>query len=161
MMRRGYFTAAFGILCAAILVFGLSGFVEAQTAQTDQESDSACTSGRSFLCVPKLPDISGTYTGTLTDAVSGNGTITLSLEQKERHLTGLWSVTYANGQGNSGSLTGTVSKSAVRAKLLTRIPDCFYHALVTISSNGFQGTFVDSARCPEEDSGSFTIPRNH
>ena len=83
----------------------------------------------------------------------------MTIQQKRTHITGIWSTSYPNGDGNSGTLTGTVSKTAVRAKLTTRLAHCFYTVLVSIQRGSFQGTFTDSPRCPQEDSGSLTIPR--
>jgi hypothetical protein len=145
------------IFLTAILVLVFSEFA---LAQEDQVPEAGCTQHRSFLQCSKIPDISGSYTGSLTDADSGRGTITLTIEQKGTHITGVWGTSYPNGEGNSGALTGTVSKKAVHAKLTTRIAHCFYTVLVSIGADSFQGTFVDSRRCPEEDSGSLTIPRS-
>ena len=159
MARRVGLVGWWGMFFAAAAIPGFGGLT---LAQENQLSDASCqpTQNRSFLQCGRIPDISGNYTGSLTDADSGRGTITLTIEQKGTHITGLWGTSYPNGEGNSGALTGTVSKKAVHAKLTTRIAHCFYTVLVSIGPDSFQGTFADSRRCPVEDSGTFTIPRS-
>lgn len=129
-------------------------------AEAGSFPETGCTQNRSFLECSKIPDVAGSYTGTLQDADSGPGTITLTIAQKGNHITGVWGTSYPNGEGNGGRLTGTVSRTSVHAKLTTPFAHCFYTVLVSISVDRFQGTFADNRRCPEEDGGSFTIPRS-
>ena len=125
----------------------------------EQLPEVDCNVGAAIACKGKIPDISGTYTGAVQDAISGSGTISLGIEQRKKRITGIWDTSYPNGTGASGSLTGTVSKTSIKAKLTTRYRNCFYHVLVSIHPDSFRGTFVDTRRCPAEDSGSFIIKR--
>jgi hypothetical protein len=150
MARVREFVASLRLFFAAILIVSFSSIAIAQETQPE-----VC----GVKCGPGIPSIAGTYTGSLTDADSGQGTISLTIQQKKKHISGIWSTSYPNGQGNSGTLTGTVSQKALHAKLTTQLKHCFYTALVSISVTTFRGTFANSPRCPQEDSGHFTIPR--
>lgn len=156
MSKRVWFVVCSGLFSAILL----SGFNRFALAQTGEFTRAACNQNKvnqNGSCA-KIPNLSGSYTGSLTDADSGAGTITLSIQQKGTHITGIWGTSYPNGESNGGTLTGTVSKKAARVKLTTPLPRCFYTVLVSIGTDSLQGTFVDSRHCPEEDSGSFTLP---
>lgn len=158
MARRHELVAKPGLVLALVLLLGFGGIARAQ----ESEPDAACqpTQNRSFLKCSKIPDVAGLYNGTLVDALSGPGTIALNIQQDGKKITGFWNTFYPNNTTAGGPLTGTVSKTAIRAKLTTDYNRCFYHVVVSIRPDEFRGTFVTTRGCPEEDSGSFTIPRN-
>ena len=146
------------VLCMAIVMPCWTGIARSE------DGDSGAAKCRSIVgaevCESKIPDVSGTYSGTINDAIGGAGSITVSVEQKGRSLTGLWSTSYPHAAGLSGTLTGTVSKTAIEAKLTTPYARCFYHVIATIGAASFAGTFSDTRHCPEDDSGSFTLNRS-
>ncbi|MGO9606431.1 MAG: hypothetical protein ACLQAT_24080 [Candidatus Binataceae bacterium] len=109
------------------------------------------------ICI-EIPDVAGTYTGAIDDSVGGQGTLNLTVEQNGKHITGVWSTTYPEPgyEGLSGTLTGTVSTTDIRATLKSTIRRCHYLAIATIASTSFQGTFT-GIHCPEDDSGTFVI----
>ncbi len=111
-----------------------------------------------FLCVSTIPDVAGTYAGTIDDSAGGQGTLSLTVEQNGKQITGVWSTAYSEPgfEGLSGTLTGTVSKTGIRATLKSTIRRCHYLAIATIASTSFQGTFT-GIHCPEDDSGTFVI----
>jgi hypothetical protein len=150
MSRGRNFVASLGWFFAAILIVGFSATAIAQEIQPD-----VC----GVKCGPRIPIIAGSYTGSFNDADSGQGTISMTIQQKGKHITGIWGISYQDGQGNGGTLNGTVSKKAVHAKLTTQVKHCFYTVLISISASSFDGTYANNRRCPEEDSGHFTIPR--
>ena len=97
MFRSTLWRAA---VVVAVLSLGLAGPSHAQEAP-QSESAAKCdsigvTQNRSFLqiCASKIPDVSGNYTGVVNDAFSGQGTITLSVQQKQKKITGLWSTSF-------------------------------------------------------------------
>ena len=73
---------------------------------------SACKS--SSPTAPPMPNTSGTWTGTVNDALMGQGTVRLTITQSDSTIAGTWATTYATvTNNNGGSLTGSVNTSSV------------------------------------------------
>jgi len=165
MSRKRRLTVALVLLCAVALILGVGGSSRAQDdddAVLAPDGDAArCHSiAGARICAPTIPNVAGTYAGAIDDSVGGQGTLNLTVEQNGQHITGVWSTTYPEPgfEGLSGTLTGTVSKTAIRATLKSTIRRCHYLAIATIASTSFQGTFT-GIHCPEDDSGSFVIDK--
>ena len=119
---------------------------------------SAC--GSSSSTAPAAPNTSGTWTGTVNDALMGQGTVRLTITQSDSTIAGTWATTYANvTTNNSGSLTGSVNNANVTATLIPTIPTtCPFHATATLSGNAMSGTYT-AFNCAVAVSGSISVSK--
>jgi len=119
---------------------------------------SAC--GSSSPTTPAAPNTSGTWTGTVTDAVMGQGTVRLTITQSGSSLAGTWATTYANvTANNSGTLTGAVNNATVTATLIPTIPtSCPFNATATQNGNAMSGTYT-AFNCAMAVSGSISVSK--
>jgi hypothetical protein len=92
------------VIGAAIAMFAI-GQIAASTAwaQDDEAADAAADSQP-----PTVPDVGGTYSGSLDDHRKGNGTISATIDQSGKLLSGTWSSDLKAG----GKLTGKVNASS-------------------------------------------------
>ena len=119
---------------------------------------TAC--GSSDPAAPSAPNVAGTWTGTVTDAVMGQGTVRLAISQTGSSLAGTWATTYANvTNNNGGSLTGTVSADNVTATLIPTTPTaCPFNATATLNGRAMSGTYT-AFNCAMAVSGSISVSR--
>lgn len=119
---------------------------------------SAC--GSSGSTAPSTPNTSGTWTGTVNDALMGQGTVRLTITQTGSSLAGTWATTYANViNNNGGSLTGSVNSANVTATLIPGVPtSCPFNATATLNGNTMSGTYT-AFNCAMAVSGSISVSR--
>jgi hypothetical protein len=151
MLRRFAPGLLFVALCTGSLLLGSFGFAHAQSEQ-DEIATPECNCGHR-----RPPAVAGTYSGPVDDNTNRRGTLTLSVVQKGKRITGAWSLSYPSDAGVSGRFVGKVFQRAIQAKMSTSIKGCRYLVTATIFQGAFQGNFMTSGRCPEEDSGAFQI----
>jgi hypothetical protein len=90
----------------------------------------SCGGGGGDSSPPPAPpsvDVTGRWVGTYTSSVTGNGTISMNLQQSGATVSG----NYATSSGALGSVSGTVSSDIVTFTLTVTTPGC---------SGTFQGT---------------------
>src|SRR5215472_3130 len=68
------------------------------------------------FCSQSTVFLQGTWSGTITDAGLGTGTLTISIGQKKKTLNGGWSASF-EGSGFSGNLKGQTKGTLVVVKL--------------------------------------------
>jgi hypothetical protein len=118
---------------------------------------SAC--GSSTSPTVSTVNLSGTYSGTITDSINGAGTLHLVLAQAGSSITGTFQSVYPAGT-SSGSVSGAANGLNVTALLTPSVPTLCPFNVVAIPSNfGVQldGTAV-AFDCPAE-SATFTVTR--
>jgi hypothetical protein len=103
---------------------------------------AAC--GSSSTAAPSAPNTTGTWTGTVSDAVMGQGAVRLTITQTGSSVAGTWATTYPNvTNNNGGSLTGSVNNTSVTATLIPSIPTtCPLNATATLNGNAMSGTYT-------------------
>jgi len=154
MVRKAALTFAMAAIFCSGLVVGVG---RPAMAQSDEDDGGAASPDCKCMFKP-VPNVTGDYTGTIDDPDNGTGTLTVTLpNQHRRHVEGTWSVTYPNGQTNSGSVDGLVGQKSVKIKFHTSNPHCLYHATATIGTNSLRGTMATSAKCTDPDSGNFDL----
>lgn len=119
---------------------------------------SACES--SSPSAPVVPNVAGTWTGTVNDAVTGQGTVRLTITQSGSSLAGTWATTYAIvSKNNSGSLTGTATSTNVTATLIPTSPTaCPFTAVASRNGNAMSGTYA-TFNCAMAVSGSINVSK--
>ena len=115
-----------------------------------------CTGGES--------DLTGTWTGTITDSVAGIGALSLTITQTASQLTGTWQSTFADPTNtNGGSLSGSVAASSIALVLFAAQPQaCELTVAVTRDNEAvdhFTGTYV-AFNCARAESGSLEATRH-
>jgi hypothetical protein len=100
---------------------------------------------------PSAPSLSGTWSGTTNDNLVGTAQFVAMLSQTGSALSGTYSssaVQSNSGNGKTGTLTGTVTGSAV-ALTFTPIPpsapggvSCSFTVTATVNGNQLTGTFA-------------------
>ena len=110
---------------------------------------------------PTPAEIAGSWSGPLTDALQGSGTLSFSLAQTGDSVTGTWSITFANPAADvSGLAAGDVSGSTISILLRpSNPPTCQYGpfritATVT-GTSAISGSYA-SVQCVDGDTGTFT-----
>jgi hypothetical protein len=89
---------------------GFSGSTAFAQQWTDPSDDSATDDS----ATPSVPDITGSYSGTLDDHKLGIGDVSMDITQTGKKITGSWTATF----GGPGTLKGVVtSKGRVLARL--------------------------------------------
>jgi len=114
-----------------------------------------CTGGES--------DLTGTWTGTITDSVAGIGALSLTITQTASQLTGTWQSTFPDPTNNNGgSLSGTVADASIALVLAAAQPQaCSFTVAVSrdnADANHFTGTYVAFA-CTRTESGNLDVRR--
>lgn len=119
------------------------------------------------------PNLSGSWSGTITSTLSSTGTISLTLSQiglvllpsgvgMEQDLTGTWLTSFlnVNADANSGTLSGRVNEASVAFSLTPATPGVcprdFTGTLANVTS--MHGTYV-TFNCTFTDSGTFTVTK--
>src|SRR5215831_13362630 len=114
-----------------------------------------CTGGES--------DLTGTWTGTITDSVAGIGTLSLTITQTASQLSGTWQSTFADSANNTGgNLSGTVADSSTALLLAAAQPQaCSFTVAVkrdNADTSHFTGTYV-AVGCTRAESGNLDVRR--
>ena len=96
----------------------------------------------------------------MSDPVTGQGTVRLTITQSGSSLAGTWATTYANtANNNSGSLTGTVTGANVTATLIPTLPTaCPFNAATTRNGNAMSGTYT-TFNCAMVVSGTINVSK--
>ena len=154
MYRRMLTGVAIAAVLSCCVLAGMSGRAMAQS-----DDDDGGVASPDCKCMFKpVPKISGDYAGSIDDPDNGTGTLMVTIsDQHRRRVDGTWSVTFPNGQSNSGSMDGLVGQKSVKIKFHTSIPHCLYHATATIGTNSLKGTMATGAHCTDPDSGNFEL----
>jgi hypothetical protein len=126
--------------------------------------------------IPPGPNMSGTWSGTISSVMAGNGTLSLTLSERclsllppgvgcEEELLGTWSTSFADSANNrGGTVSGSVSGSSVSLSLYPGLagtcPLSVTAALLnTVSSVqltlGMNGSFT-TMNCAVADSGTIS-----
>lgn len=116
---------------------------------------SACNSTTSTPSAPT--DVAGEYNGTVQDAVYGKGTVTGTLAQQGKNVTGTLTLTYG-GTMIDGSVAWTLTSSnALSGTISTAAPSCTYNvtASYNTSTNQIPGSYTAMSGC--SGSGTFTL----
>ena len=124
---------------------------------------------------PQSPNLSGNWTGTISSAVAGSGTLALTISQFcifetpsgdcENELSGTWSATYANPANNAaGSIEGSITQSAVMLDLVPAVAGTcpLIVTAVATDSTSFDGTYSQSrsqGSCTGVDSGTLAAEK--
>jgi len=120
---------------------------------------SACTGN------PTLPSEGGNWSGTLSDQISGAGTITLTLSQTDGTLTGTYAITGLTQatDNETGSVSGGLTSDTAATLTLTPTDPnrCVVSGNGTITGNQMTVTY-DSPTCtlpPRVRDGSFVVTK--
>jgi hypothetical protein len=114
-----------------------------------------CTGGES--------DLTGTWTGTMTDSVAGIGALSLTITQTAAQLSGTWKSTFADPTNNTGgSLSGTIADASTALVLTAAQPQaCSFTVAVkrdNADTSHFTGTYV-AFGCTRTESGNLDVRR--
>ena len=113
------------------------------------------------------PNLAGSWSGTISSATAGNGTLSFSMTQRglsllppgvgvEGELTGTWSTTFANPASNgTGTLSGSVLGSDVSITFTPNVPGTcpFTMTGTAAGASAINGTYV-STNCTVASSGT-------
>ena len=101
--------------------------------------------------------VAGNYSGTNTDSVLGDGTVSANIVQAGRSLSGLWTVTYPGNPNAATSFTGMINGTAIALTIAaTSFSPCSYSLTGIVSGKQIWRSYT-SSNCP--NSGSFSITR--
>jgi hypothetical protein len=113
---------------------------------------------------PTPADVVGNWSGPLSDALLGNGTLSLSLTEIGDSVSGFWSTSFPDSAEDlDGSVVGHVTGATLSVELKPADPPtCTYGpfaitALVT-GTTSMSGTFV-TVQCAAADSGTFSTSK--
>jgi hypothetical protein len=107
------------------------------------------------------PNLTGTWTGTITDSLAGMGSLLLTISQTGHQLTGTWQSTFPNPtNNNSGTLAGTINGDAIALTLTsTQTQACSLTVVATRDDDHhFTGTYA-AANCVRLDNGTLDVRR--
>jgi hypothetical protein len=116
---------------------------------------AACNRGATpAIPVPTLPTptaLQTTYTGTITDSVSGAGTLTVTLGTSGSYAGGTWATTFPGQNASKRFLTGTLNGANYTATIscsnidgtFACIPDCRQTFTGTLTPDGLSGTYTE------------------
>ena len=104
------------------------------------------------------PSIAGSYSGTLSDSISGAGTLSMSLTQHGLQLGGTYTSTFSNaGYNRVGPVYGFVSNSQVTIIQATNpTTTCPFFGTGNVSGTTISGTFA-AFQCTKAQTGTFTL----
>jgi hypothetical protein len=108
-------------------------------------------------------DLTGTWTGTVQDNLSGTGTILFTFTQTDSRLTGTWQITFADPRNNNGgTLSGTVGDPSIAMVLSPSQPQaCSFTVAAERDDDDedhFTGTYA-AFNCASPQSGSLDVNR--
>jgi S1-C subfamily serine protease len=112
--------------------------------------------------IANLPNVAGTYVGSLYDTTAGNGAFTVTLLQDGKTLMGTWAAEFLSNRNynNSGEVRGALlGPTSAAFYLLSSVSNvCPYLATVIVGSAELRGTYA-SHNCTVANGGSFTAQR--
>lgn len=118
--------------------------------------------GAKSTTAPITANVTGSWSGPISDALLGSGTLSLSLTQFGDSVTGSWSTSFPNASDDLlGQVMGTISGSTI-AVLLKPFggSTCQYgpfNLTATESVTGsLSGTFMTAYNCSVPDSGTYS-----
>ena len=84
---------------------------------------AGCGGSGSPTSPPPVGSLAGTWSGKITDPISGEGTAQMSLsDQAQNRLTGTWSATFKNGSTVSGPASASLNSGSVAGIMLNVNP---------------------------------------
>ena len=107
------------------------------------------------------PDLTGTWTGTIQDSLSGTGTALFTFSQTGRNVSGTWQFAFPNpANNNDGTLSGTAGDPAIALTLFTeQSRACSFTVVANFEDDdNFTGTYT-AFDCARPQSGSLDIHR--
>ncbi len=116
---------------------------------------TACNRGSTpAIPVPTLPTPSApqaVYTGTITDSVSGAGTLTMTLGTAGSIAGGTWAAVFPGQRSSTQFVTGTVNGTSLTVTVscsspdfsFSCFPDCRQAFTGTMTANGLSGTYAE------------------
>ncbi len=114
---------------------------------------------------PREFEYTGTWKGTLVDAVHGDGTITTTIDQDEFNISGTWYSTFGEDGAlqNGGTLAGQIfvgqDTDLVDALLKPQVSSlCTYKMTLTRTDDRLNGTY-DSASGPDCHAGTVRMTK--
>ena len=119
-------------------------------AQCDNSPDS-----------PSEEFLSGIWTGTLENSISGPATARVTITQVGSSLTGTWSVDATNVAGaNGGSLFGRVTRDIVSFELTPSDPlNCFFSVTARVTDGNTITGIYDTFNCTVVPSGIISLTK--
>lgn len=108
-----------------------------------------------------VPNLVGTWTGTIQNSVAGTGTLLLSISQSNIQLSGTWQTTYPDpNNNNGGTLSGTVDEPAIALVLTTtKSRACSFTVAANLEDDHhFTGTYA-SFNCATTEAGTLDVTR--
>lgn len=135
----------------------------------------ACGKSSPTAVTPQTVDVSGNWSGAISSARAGNGTLLLILTPDclpllppgrgcEVSLMGKWTTLFENpAYSDSGSVGGTVQDSTARITLGRRDPNiCPFVVTATANRTSMHGTFggqfcIETMTFPPADSGTVSL----
>ena len=116
---------------------------------------AACNSGSTpAIPVPTLPTPTApqtTYTGAITDSVSGAGSLTVTLGTSGSNAGGTWAATFPGQKASTRFITGTLDGARYTATVscssidgtFACTPDCRQTFTGTLTPDGLSGTYAE------------------
>ena len=131
---------------------------------TNGHAGAACAfaqSAQDVASIPEttFPDVSGDWSGTLTDGNKGSGAVDMMIAQTGGKLSGTWSVFFAGG---TPLLKGKVSSKGIVHLKLALEDKCHLVATATlVSANEMAGTYkyASCSKSVKQDTGTFDVTR--
>jgi|GEM_PF-4834299 S1-C subfamily serine protease len=146
----------------AITIPMLAPFLQNAHAPVSYVNGSGVASATTTQLNTNLPNVGGTYVGSLYDTMAGNGAFTVTLLQDGKTLVGTWAAEFSSNRNynNSGEVRGTVlGPTSAAFYLLSSVSNfCPYLATVVVGSAELRGTYA-SHNCTVANGGSFTAQR--
>jgi hypothetical protein len=112
---------------------------------------------------PATANVAGNWSGPISDALLGNGTLTFSLSQESTDsVFGTWTTTYANPANDlSGEVDGHISGLSLTVVLKAIDPTTCQFGPIDITGQvsgaaSISGTFA-TIPCAETDTGTFSV----
>ena len=147
----------------AITIPMLIPFLQNAHAPVSYVNGSAKPSGTTTQQNTNLPNVAGTYVGSLYDTMAGNGAFTVTLLQDGKTLAGTWAAEFSSNRNyndsGEGASTAVVGPNSAAFYLLPSVSNfCPYLATVVVGNAALKGTYA-SHNCTVANGGSFTAQR--
>lgn len=123
----------------------------------------ACGAGVADACqqLKALTPFSGSYVGTATDTLGGEGVFRATVRQEGDRLVGTWQATWPQvNQDSGGQLEAAINGSAISGTLSSSVPGmCPLQFVGALAAETLSGTYSSVAPCPAVVTGSFRAAR--
>jgi hypothetical protein len=122
-------------------------------------SAAACGSDSSTAAPTSATlNMSGTWSGGISDSLAGPGTVRFSLSQSGNNVTGTYATAYPIGNGG-GSFTGTVAGTSLSGSITQSVAGvCPFTVNANVSGSTMSGTFA-AFNCTGVETGSFSVTK--